>query len=64
MRQGELDYAKRKALELFDRWNDVTGAIEKHSSWYHEICSVIEDCADIGAKVARKVDFKLEDYED
>lgn len=64
MKQGELDYAKRKALELFDRWNDVTGVIEKHTGYYNELCKVIEDSADIGAKVASGVEFKLEDYED
>lgn len=64
MKQGELDYAKRKALELFDRWNDVTGAIQKHSGWYDELCGIVENAADIGAKVACEIEFKLEDYED
>ena len=64
MTKGESEYAKRKACELFDRWNDTTGAIQKHSGWYHELISVIESASDIGARVASGVDFKLEDYED
>lgn len=33
MTKGELDDAKRRALNIFDSWNDVTGAVAKHASW-------------------------------
>jgi hypothetical protein len=34
MTKGELDNAIRRALNILDGWNDVTGAVPKHSSWY------------------------------
>lgn len=52
MTQGELDYAIRRALNLFDKWNDVTGVPAKFSSWYYEIQGVIEDAVHCGAQQA------------
>lgn len=52
MTQGELDYAIRQALNNFDNWNDVTGALAKGSGWYYEAQACIEDAVRIGAKVA------------
>lgn len=42
----------RYALNELDKWNDVTGAIEKNCGWYYEIQSVIEDCVHIGIQMA------------
>ena len=52
MQQGQQDYAIRKALEHFDRWNACTDAFELFSPSYYEICGVIEDAVKIGARVA------------
>ena len=43
MKKGELDYAHRKAMEVFDAWNDVVGFVEPNTSYYYEIESVIEE---------------------
>ena len=60
MNKGELDNAIRRALNLFDEWNDVTGAIPKGSGWYWEIQSVVSDAVHCGAQAAtgdyRKLD--------
>lgn len=46
----EKDLADRKALarQLLDEWMDVTGAIGNGSSWYYELCAIIEDAVEIG----------------
>lgn len=51
-RRGDIDYAVRRALNKFDEWNDVTGAITKHCSSYYEIQSVIEDAVHCGFQQA------------
>ncbi len=51
MQKGQVDYAKRRALELFDAWNNVTGFPEKFTSYYYEISSIIEDAVEIGIMV-------------
>jgi hypothetical protein len=61
MQKGQHEYAVRKAHELFDAWNDVTGAFPKFTSHYYEILSVIEDSVRIGSMVALDVDFKIKD---
>jgi hypothetical protein len=52
MNKGELEYAKRMALNKFDEWNDVTGFFEKNTSYYYEAQGAIEDAVKIGIKVA------------
>lgn len=52
MNKGELNYAIRQALNNFDKWNDVTGAFIKGTSYYYEIQSIIEDSVKIGSKIA------------
>lgn len=52
---GELEFAKRRALNLFDKWNDVTGFVPKFTSYYYELQSCIEDAVDCGAQVAAGV---------
>lgn len=46
--KGEVEYAVRRALNKFDEWNDVTGVIAKHTGYYYEIQSVIEDAVHCG----------------
>lgn len=45
---GDVNFAFRKAMENFDTWNDITGAIDKYSSLYIEIEDVIKDAVRIG----------------
>lgn len=52
MNLGKVRNAEREGLNALDRWNDVTGAIEKNSSWYYELQSVVEDCVHIGIQMA------------
>lgn len=52
MTKGELEFAKRQAFNNFDKWNNITGAIPKGTSWYYEALSCIEDAVKIGSKVA------------
>jgi hypothetical protein len=58
---GQIRDAERKALNEFDKWNDVTGAISKGSSWYYELQSVIEDAVHIGAQMALRGEVKYDD---
>jgi hypothetical protein len=64
MKQGELNDAIRRALNLFDRWNDVTGAFEKGTGYYYEIQGVISDAVHCGAQAASGVYEKLEAEEE
>jgi hypothetical protein len=64
MKKGELDNAIRRALNIFDTWNDVTGFVEKNTGYYYEIQSVIEDAVHCGAQAAAGVYKKLETEED
>jgi hypothetical protein len=52
MTTGELADAKRRALNLLDKWNDVAGVVEKSSGYYYELQSVVEDSVEIGAQAA------------
>lgn len=52
MRRGQLNDAKRRALNIFDKWNAVTGVFNPDTSWYYEIQSVIEDAVECGAQAA------------
>ena len=61
MQKGQIEYAKRKALECFDAWNDVTGFVDKFSGYYYEMCAVIQDAVDIGSMVALGVEFQIVD---
>jgi len=52
MTQGQIDDAERKALNVLDEWNDVTGALDVNGGWYRECQSVIEDAVHIGIQMA------------
>jgi hypothetical protein len=57
MTKGQLDNAIRRALNLLDQWNDVTGVVAKESSYYYELQSVITDAVHCGAQ-AETGDFR------
>lgn len=52
MTAGELASAVRRALNGFDEWNEVSGAVLPHSSWYYEMQGVIEDAVHCGIQAA------------
>lgn len=58
--KGELEFATRRALNIFDRWNDVTGFVPKFTGYYYELQGVIEDAVHCGAQVGAGVFETLE----
>jgi hypothetical protein len=62
MKVSELRSATRRALNLFDKWNDATGCFVKNSGYYDEILGVIEDAVHCGAQAATG-DYKKLDSE-
>lgn len=52
---GKLKNAQRRALNIFDKWNNVTGYFQKDSGYYYEIQSVIEDAVHCGTQAACNV---------
>lgn len=63
MTKGELDNAIRRALNIFDEWNDCTGVFTKHTGYYYEVQGLIEDAVHCGAQGATGVYKKLESEE-
>ena len=61
MTAGELDGAIRRALNVFDEWNDVAGLIPKNCGTYYEMQSVIEDAVHCGAQAALGIKEPLPD---
>lgn len=59
MTRGEYESALRRALNLFDKWNDVTGFVPKHTGYYYELQGVIEDAVHCGAQAASGVHEEL-----
>ena len=57
MKKGEVESAERRALNLFDSWNDVTGFVDKHTSYYYELQTVVTDSVHCGIQQALN-DFK------
>ena len=62
MKVCEVESAKRRALDMFDEWNDVTGVFLKHSTYYCEMQSVIEDAVECGIQGALKDFRRIGDY--
>lgn len=52
MTKEQVNYAERKAMELFDKWNEVTGIVAQCSGYYSELRGVIEDSVHIGIQMA------------
>ena len=57
MNVGRVESAERRALNLFDKWNDVTGFATKHTSYYYELQGVVKDAVHCGIQEALN-DFK------
>ena len=52
MQKGEVESAERRALNLFDKWNDVTGYVPKHCGYYYELQAVVKDAVHCGIQQA------------
>jgi hypothetical protein len=50
--KGMREYAHRRALRIFDEWVDVTGFVQRHTSYYYELQALIEDGVECGAQAA------------
>jgi FtsZ-binding cell division protein ZapB len=61
--QGDLDNAVRRAYNLFDAWNEVTGLARLGTSYYYELQSLMGDAVHCGAQAATG-DFKRLDGEE
>jgi len=55
MTEGQLANAIRRALNILDGWNDVTGLVAKETGYYYELQGVIEDAVRCGAQAASGV---------
>jgi hypothetical protein len=60
MNKGEVKFAERKAMELFDKWNDVTCIFTPGTSYYGEIEACIIDAVHCGIQMAlnNKINIK------
>ena len=56
----ELENAKRRALGILDQWIDVTGVINKRSSYYRQLQAVVIDAVHCGAQAATGITEPLE----
>jgi len=60
MKKGEVKKAERIALNIFDKWNNVTGFLQEDSGYYYELQSIIEDAVHVGIQSALKIKIKYE----
>lgn len=67
MLQGKVDDAKRRALNLLDRWNEVVGMFAPKTGYYYEMQGVIEDAVVAGIQAAmgkyEKLPGEREEYQ-
>ena len=60
---GELKTAKRRALNIWDKWREVTGVFDDGSSYRWEVEGIIEDAVEIGVQCALGIKRKLSSEE-
>ena len=58
MTKGKVEYAERKAMENFDKWNECTWFVTEHTSYYYEIEANIKDAVHIWIQMA--LNWKIE----
>lgn len=58
--KGEVEYAVRRAQNIFDKWNETTGFVAKLSGYYYEIMSCIEDAVHCGVQAGLGVEEPLD----
>lgn len=52
MTKGEIDEAVRRAFNKFDEWNNVTGLVQRNTSYYYELQGCIDDAVHCGIQAA------------
>lgn len=57
---GVVESANRRALNIFDKWNNITGFVPKHTGYYYEIQGIIEDAVHCGVQELLGVYKKLD----
>ena len=62
MKAGLVKEAERIALNQLDKWNDVTGFLTKHTSYYYEIQALMEDAVHVGIQMALNEKVEFEEY--
>jgi hypothetical protein len=60
MTLDDLENAKRRALGILDQWLDAAGIIDKSSSHYQELQSVVVDAVQCGVQAATGVTEQLD----
>lgn len=60
MTKGEEESAIRRARNIFDKWNDVSGLVPKHTGYYYELLSLMDDAVNCGIQQALGVSELLE----
>ncbi len=58
--KGDLENAKRRALNLLDQWLNVTGIVEPRSGYYYELQGVIKDAVECGTQASAGVFIPLD----
>jgi hypothetical protein len=58
--KGRQSDARRRALNIFDAWVDVTGFVQRDTSYYYELQAVIEDAVECGAQATLGIREPLE----
>lgn len=62
MQKGEVETAERRALNWFDKWNNTTGFVVPHTSYYYEMQGIVKDAVHFGIQQVTG-DFKPMDGE-
>lgn len=52
MKTGQVEKAERLAMNEFDKWNEVTGYFQEHTSYYYEMQAILKDAVHIGIQMA------------
>jgi hypothetical protein len=60
IKNGEVQKAVRRALNIFDKWVECTGAITEQTSIYYEIQGCIEDAVHCGVQAAMGLNVPLD----
>ena len=61
MNNGQVKFAERKAMELFDQWNECVGMFVPGTGYYGEIEACIIDAVHCGIQMALYNKINIED---
>ena len=62
MNEEQVAYAVRRALSVFDQWNDVADLVNPGESFYGDLVHVIEDAVHIGIQMASMKDVAIDEH--